>query len=136
MTDRPIKSVLFDLDNTLIDRSEAFARIFEHWYRILPLTGRPADGKAFIARMARRGNGYEPISDIYQDMLDEWPGSFSSLDAAVEAHFNMMTKVVNLLPKTEAMLRRFRSIGVPVGVVTNGGSRTQWAKVDCRQNHV
>ena len=129
MTDRPIKSVLFDLDNTLIDRSEAFARLFEHWYQILPLAGRPVDRTAFIARMALRGNGYEPISDIYQDMLDEWPGSFLSLDAAVEAHFNVMPKVVTLLPKTEAMLRRFRSKGVPVGVVTNGGSTTQWGKL-------
>ena len=79
--------------------------------------------------MARRGNGYEPISHIYQDMLDKWPGSFSSLDAAVEAHFNMMPKVVALHPKTEAVLRRFRSNGVPMGVVTNGGSETQWGKL-------
>ena len=129
MTNRPIESVLFDLDNTLIDRSKAFARLFEHWYQILPLTGRPVDVAAFVSRMARRGNGYEPITDIYQDMLDEWPGSFSSLDAAVETHFNMMPKVVTLHPKTEAMLRRFRSNGVPVGVVTNGSSKTQWGKL-------
>ena len=129
MTDRPIKSVLFDLDNTLIDRSKAFACLFEHWYQTLPSNGRPADKEAFVSRMARRGNGYEPISDIYQDMLGEWPGSFSSPDAAVEAHFHMMPKVVALHPKTEAMLRRFRSNGVPVGVVTNGGLKAQWGKL-------
>ena len=36
MTDQPITSVLFDLDNTLIDRSEAFRRLFGHWYDTLP----------------------------------------------------------------------------------------------------
>ena len=82
-----------------------------------------------MSRMARRGNGYEPIPDIYQDMLGGWPGSFSSLDAAVEAHSNMLPKVVALNPETEAMLKRFRSHGVPVGVVTNGGSQTQWGKL-------
>ena len=129
MTDSPIESVLFDLDNTLIDRSEAFRRLFEHWHEALPSIDRPADRVAFVSRMARRGSGYEPIPDIYQDMLDEWPGSFSSLDSAVEAHFNMMPKVVALHPKTEAMLRRLRSRGVPVGVVTNGSSKTQWGKL-------
>ena len=119
MAVRPIRSVLFDLDNTLIDRSEAFERLFNHWYRALPKAGRPADKKEFVSRMALRGNGYEPIADIYQDMLDE----------AEEAHFNMMPVVVGIHANTEAMLRRFRSNGIPVGVVTNGDSETQRGKV-------
>ena len=86
-------------------------------------------GEQFVSHMGCRGNGYEPIPNIYQDMLDEWPGSFSSLDAAVEAHFNLMPKVVALHTETEAMLRRFRSHGVSIGVVTNGGSKTQWGKL-------
>lgn len=129
MTAHPMKSVLFDLDNTLINRSEAFARLFEHWHRTLPSTGRPSDREEFVSRFARRGNGYEPLPDIYRDMLDEWPRSFPSLDAAVESHSNMMPNMVAIHPETEAMLTRFREHGVPVGVVTNGGSKTQWGKL-------
>ena len=129
MTAHPIKSVLFDLDNTLINRSEAFARLFEHWYRTLPATGRPADREDFVSRFARRGNGYEPLPDIYRDILDEWPRSFPSLDVAVESHSNMMPNVVAIHPKTEAMLSHFRAHGVPVGVVTNGPTKTQWGKL-------
>lgn len=129
MTAHPIKSVLFDLDNTLINRSEAFARLFEHWYRMLPSTGRPTDREDFVSRFARRGNGYEPLPDIYRDMLDEWPSSFPSLDAAVESHSSMMPNVVAIHPETEAMLSRFRAHGVPVGVVTNGPTETQWSKL-------
>ena len=129
MAVRPIRSVLFDLDNTLIDRSEAFVRLFTHWYRVLPKAGRPADKKGFASRMALRGNGYEPIADIYQDMLDEWPGCFASLEEAVEAHFNMIPCVVAIHATTEAMLKRFRTNGIPVGVVTNGDSETQRGKL-------
>ncbi len=129
MTAHPIKSILFDLDNTLINRSEAFARLFEHWYRTLPSTGRPPDREEFVSRFARRGNGYEPLPDIYRDMLDEWPDSFPSLDAAVESHSNMMPSVVAIHPETEAMLSRFHELGVPVGVITNGGAKTQWGKL-------
>ena len=46
-----------------------------------------------------------------------------------EAHFAAMPEMVGLDPKTDAMLRRFRDKGVPVGVVTNGGSETQWGKL-------
>lgn len=129
MTHQPIKSVLFDLDNTLIDRATAFGRLFEHWYHALPAKNRPQDKAEFVSRMARRGYGNEPIPDIYQDMLYEWPGSFPSLAAATKAHFDMMPKVVSLHPRTEAMLTRFKSQGIPAGVVTNGGSETQWGKL-------
>ena len=37
--------------------------------------------------------------------------------------------VVGIHTNTEAMLRRFRSNGVPVGVVTNGDSETQRGKL-------
>ena len=79
--------------------------------------------------MARYGIGYAPIPEIYEEMLEVWLGSFSSLDAAVEAHFAMMPEVVGLHPNTEAMLKRFRDEGIPVGVVTNGGTETQWGKL-------
>ena len=126
---QPITAVLFDLDNTLIDRYEAFARLFGHWYDTLPTPERPPDREEFVSRMARHGIGYAPLPDIYEEMLEVWMGSFPSLDAAVEAHFDMMPEVVGLHPKTEAMLKRFRNKGVPVGVVTNGGTETQWGKL-------
>ena len=129
MSQTPITAVLFDLDNTLIDRSEAFERLFGHWYDTLPGTGRPPDREAFVSSMANYGIGYAPIPDIYAEMLEVWLGSFPSLDAAVEAHFAAMPEMVGLDPKTDAMLRRFRDRGVPVGVVTNGGAETQWGKL-------
>lgn len=129
MSDRPITAVLFDLDNTLIDRSEAFTRLFGHWYYTLPAPDRPPDREAFVSRMARYGIGYAPIPEIYEEMLEVWLGSFPNLDAAVEAHFSAMPDMVGLHPKAEAMLKRFRNEGTPVGVVSNGGTETQWGKL-------
>ncbi len=129
MSQVAITAVLFDLDNTLIDRSEAFARLFGHWYDTLPTSDRPPDREAFVSRMARYGIGYAPIPEIYEEMLKVWLGSFPSLDAAVEAHFRAMPEMVGLHPNTETMLKGFRNKGVPVGVVTNGGTETQWGKL-------
>ncbi len=129
MSQVPITAVLFDLDNTLIDRHEAFARLFGHWYDTLPAQDRPSDREKFVSRMARHGIGYAPLPDIYEEMLRAWQGSFPTLDAAVEAHFAAMPEMVGLHPKTDKMLRRFRERGVPAGVVTNGGAETQWGKL-------
>ena len=49
---REIKSILFDLDDTLLDRSGGFVRMCRHWYRTLPADGRPSGEERFVARMA------------------------------------------------------------------------------------
>ena len=101
---RQIEAPLFDLDNTLIDRTLAFRRLFEHWYDTLTAAARPDDREAFVTRMAVYGNEYVAISEIYEDMLDAWPGSFPSLDIAVNAHFRKMPYVVGMDSRTESML--------------------------------
>ena len=129
LSTNPIEAVIFDLDNTLVNRYEAFLRLFEHWYDTLPVGGRPADRDAFIVRMARHADYYEPLADIYLDMLRVWPGSISNVDETVEAHSNLMPEMVRLNSRTEEMLRRFRVEAIPVGVVTNGATTTQWGKL-------
>ncbi len=129
MSTNPIEAIIFDLDNTLVSRYEAFLRLFEHWYDTLPVGGRPADRDAFIGQMAKHADYYEPLADIYLDMLRVWPGSISNVDETVEAHSNLMPQMVRLDPRTEEMLRRFNSVGIPVGVVTNGGSTIQRGKL-------
>lgn len=128
-SDQSIEAVLFDLDNTLIDRTLAFRRLFEHWYDTLTAPARPDDRQAFVTRMAVYGNEFVAVSEIYEDMLDVWPGSFPSLDSAVDTHFMKMPDMVGMDSRTQSMLKRFKEAGVPVGVVTNGGTVTQWGKL-------
>lgn len=129
MSQSPITAVLFDLDNTLIDRYEAFARLFGHWYDTLPAPDRPPDREEFVSRMANYGIGYAPRPEILTDMLNVWPGSFPNLDSALEVHSELMPEVVAIDTKTRVMLERFRARGVSVGVVTNGTTETQWGKL-------
>lgn len=129
MSRYPITAVLFDLDNTLVNRSEAFTRLFEHWYLTRPSQGRPVDREAFVERMAKHADSDRPLQDIYREMLEIWPGSFDSVDEAVRAHSILMPQMVQLDARTEKMLKRFKSVGIPIGVVTNGGATVQWGKL-------
>lgn len=130
MSSNSISAVLFDLDNTLVSLSEALTRLYEHWYLTRPARHRPENRETFIKRMNEfDAFGYGTIPDIYRHMLCMWPGSFLSVDEAVRAHSTLMPQMVRLDTKTGKMLRRFNSVGIPVGVVTNGESILQWGKL-------
>ena len=123
-------AVLFDLDNTLVSLSAALTRLYEHWYLTRPVRNRPEDREAFIKQMMDFDVfGYGTIPDIYRKMLSVWPGSFPSIDEAVRMHSSLMPLMVRLDARAEDMLKRFKSIGVPVGGVTNGESTLQWGKL-------
>ena len=125
----PIRSVLFDFDDTLVDTTEALVRLDRHWYKTLPRENRPATEEEFIARTLEPLP--EPFSlwDFYVRMLEIWPRSFASVEAALEAHSRAVPKAVSLVQRTSDMLCDLKAAGVPVGVVTNGPTEMQWAKV-------
>ena len=128
-TPQPIRAVLFDFDDTLVDTTEALIRLDKHWYRTLPRQNRPATEEEFIGRMLEPLP--EPFSlwDFYARMLEIWPGCFDSVESAIAAHSEVVPSAVSVDPRTEAMLRDLGSADVPVGVVTNGPTEMQWAKV-------
>ena len=130
MSSNSISAVLFDLDNTLVNLSEALIRLYGHWYLTRPARNRPEDRAAFIEQMRDFDFlGYGTIPNIYRKMLSLWPGSFPSIDEAVRAHSSLMPQMVRPDARTEEMLKRFKSTGIPVGVVTNGDSMLQWGKL-------
>ena len=129
LTSRPIRSVLFDFDDTLVDTAAALVRLDRHWYQTLASENRPGTEEEFISRM------FEPLPDpfnprdFYIRMLEIWPGCFESIDAGMASHNALMPKMVRLGARTGLMLRDLRRDGIPVGVVTNGDAEVQWNKV-------
>ena len=127
---QPIRAVLFDFDDTLVDTTEVLTRLDRHWYRTLPRQNRPATEEEFIARMFEPTPEPFNLRDYYVRMLEEiWPGCFESVDAALEAHAEAVPNAVSLHQKTRELLGDLRRAGVSVGVVTNGPTDMQWGKV-------
>ena len=126
----PITAVLFDLDDTLIDTARALERLDRYWYRTLPKGRRPANEDGFIDAMFENtplpGVG---LAGIYGRMLEIWPGCFPDVSSAVDAHNRMMPGMIALELSVESMLVDLRAWQVPVGVVTNGFTQTQWSKI-------
>ena len=126
---RVIKAVLFDLDDTLLDRAGGFVRMCRDWYRTLPVSGRPADEEQFVERMAAWDRDGLPKHEIYGNLLLWWPGCFAGVEAAIDCHRTQLARFAPLDPRTRVLLVRLRHEGFGTAVVSNGSSAAQQSKV-------
>ena len=108
---RVIKAVLFDLDDTLLDRAGGFVRMCRDWYRTLPVSGRPADEEQFVERMAAWDRDGLPKHEIYGNLLLWWPGCFAGVEAAIDCHRTQLARFAPLDPRTRVLLVRLRHEG-------------------------
>lgn len=127
---RHIESVLFDLDNTLIDRTGAFRRFCVDLYRsneAIGLASTEEEAVRFMVGLDQ--DGMRDRHELFEQVISKWPGSFEDEEEAVGFYVGRYPTLVSLDPRTRRLLDDLRSRGTPVGIVTNGGSDKQWAKV-------
>ena len=125
-----MKSILFDLDETLVDRSETMRRfLLEQYRRFGHLLNVPKD--AFVESViSHQKNGYENKRKAYElacaelsvaphfgeTLFVDFKGSYG-FDAAL---FEGVEEVLTDLSRTYSL-----------AIVTNGRARCQNAKIDC-----
>ncbi|MEZ5558638.1 MAG: HAD family hydrolase [Pseudomonadales bacterium] len=122
-------AVLFDLDETLIDRAASskiygmqFYSDFNESISALP--------EAFLESFMRLdGNGYVPRGEFFQ-ALSENIGPAGPDAYQIANHFSeyAWTKTV-LMDGAQDVLERLRTAGFPIGIITNGGSLNQRKKI-------
>ncbi len=126
---QPYRAVLFDFDDTLVDTVEALTRVGEHWYATRPCENRPTSLDEFMAGLRVTNSEELSLRDFYVRMLEVWPGCFESVKEALAAHSLVVPDCVSIECRTLDLLRDLKDSGVPMGVVTNGPTEMQWAKV-------
>ena len=127
---RLVRAVLFDLDNTLLDRDAGFRRFCHELYRsstIMRAAHTESEAVALMAGFDRGGLRSRP--EMFSDLLALWPGVFRDTEHAVQEYMGSYPRMLTLAPQTQELLSDLSSSGVPYGIVTNGGSEMQWTKV-------
>lgn len=121
---RPYRAVLFDLDNTLVDRDEALARIADALYDAQPGVRAALDRTAAVARFLELDdNGRAGRDRLMQRVLEEWPGIPARHAQMLDWYGALYGPSFRLDPSVGQMLRILNERGVPWGIVTNGSAR-------------
>lgn len=106
--------VLFDLDNTLVDRVAAFGR----WARVFTEAWELPEGAAAYL-VSADDDGMRPKEEMFADVRSTF-GLTASVDDLVERYAIDYPAAYTFPDSSRDALRRLRSAGWKVGVVTNG----------------
>ncbi len=130
MTESPeIKAVLFDLDDTLLDRSTAYDHFYRSFYdrhdSINEDVSWPEAREFFWSLSPNNAtNPREAINEIQK----RWPGISSDPETHYHDYFKGIVAGMRALPGAGEFVQALNESGIPWGAVTNG-SKYQLDKV-------
>ncbi|KZC94531.1 HAD family hydrolase [Clavibacter tessellarius] len=117
--------VLLDLDDTLVDRSGAFAR----WAaEAVPAWGGDAGDEEWL--LHADGRGRTPREVLAQRIVDRFPAAGSDVDGLVATLRREVVARNDCYPGVVARLRELGDLGESLVVVTNGDAWQQRATID------
>ena len=125
-----IQAILFDLDNTLIDRDAGFVRFCRELYHASSAMSQTHTEDEAVALMAQfDADGRRSRHDLFNDVMRQWPGVFQDLEQAMQVYLTSYPERLVLEPLTRALLEDLQDAGTPCGIVTNGGAIMQMNKI-------
>lgn len=121
-------AILFDLDETLIDRSLAVTRFAEGLWEA---SGQGESRSAFVEAVhAIDGHGYTPRETFFEEMWQRFGDGIGSPELLQTAFYEQVWRTPNLADGVVNTLTQLRDAGIPMGVVTNGSTEAQTAKIE------
>ncbi|MFT7218460.1 MAG: putative hydrolase of the HAD superfamily [Candidatus Azotimanducaceae bacterium] len=121
--------ILFDLDETLIDRTSAVNQFCESLWRVQNIE-RQMTLEAFKVRVIDLDRvGYTPRSNFFEQMWVEFGHHFSSRQDIESAFYQSVWETPTLFDGVLESLSVLRANHVPMGLVTNGSVKAQSEKI-------
>lgn len=128
-----IKAVLFDFDETLQDRTEAFEHYMDTFFKeFLPELTDEAEIEKRKEDMRITGKGgYVNREEWYQGLIDSWGWTNAPTKTVLANHYDTKFGDHNVIfPNSAKLLQELKKRGYIVGVITNGPSILQNHKMD------
>ncbi len=125
-----VTGLIFDLDNTLLDRNATFFKVAESFYAE-HLSGKTSVTRedAVAAMMRWDEDGYPDRATMFERWVTEWPETGLDVEAVMEWYRAAIARHVEPDHKVNDFLAWLNERGVPWGIVTNGSSNQH---VKCR----
>ena len=121
MSAHPVASILFDLDNTLLDRESVFLRVAHQFYDIhLKANSSVTRAEAVAKKVDWDADGYVSREAMLESWLAEWPDTGLDMKSLFQWYQPEIQRQVRPDLEVNAFLARLNERGVPWGIVTNG----------------
>jgi putative hydrolase of the HAD superfamily len=115
--------MLFDLDDTLIDRRIAFHRwaraSVPRWLDSSASEGEIVDATESLIHLDN--DGFMPRSEFFSEVKERYPKIEGTAEELVVNYYRDILPYISLVDGAHLLLETLRSMAVPFGIVTNGG---------------
>ncbi|MYA60811.1 MAG: HAD family hydrolase [Chloroflexi bacterium] len=129
--DSNIRGLLFDLDNTLIDREAAFIRFATSFYNERLQNATSMSQVDAVAQMVCWDeDGYVDRGEMFARWVNEWPDAGLEPAQLLPWYQSEMKRHVQPDTDNNRLLADLNRRTVPWGIVTNGSTQTQ--RIACR----
>jgi len=127
-----IEAVIFDLDNTLVNRKLAFRGFTEKLIDKYLVVNSSAEREGLISyiREADR-DGYRSKKELYAELLEklEWKKE-TSVDELLDFWHSEFYKYTTLMEDAIEVIQFIKENQIRLGIITNGSVHSQNAKID------
>ena len=126
-----IHFILFDLDDTLLDRGAGFLRFCRELYHTSGTMSDTHSEEEAVALMAEfDAAGMRSRQEFFNDVIRQWPSVFESVSQAIDVYLASYPEMLILEAPTRDLLEDIREAGMSTAIVTNGGTTMQNSKID------
>ena len=116
-----VEGLVFDLDNTLLDREAAFFRVAQAFYDEHLRVAASVTREDAIARLVRwDGDGYSNREEMRRQWLTEWPDTRLNMGSLTEWYRSTMQQKIEPDAEVNEFLAELNDRHLPWGIVTNG----------------
>jgi len=123
-----ITTVIFDLDQTLLNRTATFTRFLEQQYGRFHDELKGVSAEQFISIILKYdNNGYTPKQDVYDQLCQEWQLAIAA-ELLADFHENYGFEPVLNEGAIEVLEKLSQSY--QLGLITNGRTKGQNGKID------
>jgi putative hydrolase of the HAD superfamily len=127
-----LEAVLFDLDDTLLDRRGSFDRFLrDQWTRFLPVV-QAIDRELYVQTLIELDrDGYGPRKGLFGGLTPRFGLPADQADRLLTDYRASFPRACRLFPDAMPTLSSLRAAGLKLGLITNGSFRMQSGKLQC-----
>ena len=118
-----VEGLIFDLDNTLLDRQAVFARVASRFYEDYLRAKTPVTRADAVGKMVGwDGDGYASKQQVFARWLDEWPEAGLDIESLIAWYRSETQQQVQPDLRVNEYLVHLNERQLPWDIVTNGSS--------------